>query len=208
MPAMTITLDLYSDYVCPWCYFMTRRIERLHKEYDIATVWHPFPLHPDTPEEGRSLEEIYSRYPYPTRDMLEHLRRNARALNLPYGERTMTYNSRLAQELGCWAEAQGRGEAFHEEAFRAYFVELQNLARTPVLLGIVRQAGLDPDGAEEVLATRAYAAEVDRHWKSAREQGVKAVPTIVVGDNMLIGARQYRALADFIEEQGAQGLNV
>jgi len=85
---------------------------------------------------------------------------------------------------------------------------LQNLARTPVLLGIVRQAGLDPDGAEEVLATRAYAPEVDRHWKNAREQGVKAVPTIVVGDNMLIGARQYRALADFIEQQGAQELNV
>ena len=52
-----------------------------------------------------------------------------RAEGLPYGERTMTYNSRLAQELAKWAVTQPRGEAIHDSLFRAYFVDGLNIGR-------------------------------------------------------------------------------
>jgi predicted DsbA family dithiol-disulfide isomerase len=56
------------------------------------------------------------------------------AEGLPYGERAMTYNSRLAQELGKWAVTQPSGEAIHDALFRAYFVEARAISRPAVLL--------------------------------------------------------------------------
>ena len=79
--------------------------------------------------------------------MLARLRQVARELDLPFGERKMTFNSRLAQELGKWAEDQGRGDAFHNAVFLAYFQRGENIARQPVLLQICSAVGLDPAAA-------------------------------------------------------------
>jgi len=59
--------------------------------------------------------------------MVRRLRFQAMELGLPFGERTITCNSRLAQELGLWAESKGKGKQFHNAAFRAYFAEGHNL---------------------------------------------------------------------------------
>ena len=84
------------------------------------------------------------------------------AEGLPYGERTMTYNSRLAQELGKWADTQPGGEAIHDALFRAYFVEARNIGDPAVLLEIVERVGLSSDGAREVLEKRTFKDAVDR----------------------------------------------
>lgn len=197
---MTTTMELYCDYVCPWCYFMTGRIERLLKEYDVTITWRVFPLHPDTPEGGRNLDEIYQRYPYPKADLIEHLRRNAKALNMPYCERSKTFNSRLAQELGLWAESRGAGHRFHDQAFKAYFVGHENLARKEVLLSIVERSGLDVEEAGIVIAERSFSEAVDRDWQRADALGINAVPTFVIGDNKLVGAQEYRSLSTFVSD--------
>ncbi|MFC1831241.1 DsbA family protein [Thermodesulfobacteriota bacterium] len=197
---MTTNLELFSDYVCPWCYFMTGRMERLRNEYDVSITWRSFPLHPDTPLEGRNLDEIYQRYPYPKADMLEHLRRNARALNMPYCERSKVFNSRMAQELGVWAESQDAGEMFHKAAFAAYFVNNQNLADRVVLLEIVRQIGLDVTSAELILDQGSFSDAVERDWQRAEELGIDVVPTFVIGESKLVGAQEYRSLSKFVTE--------
>lgn len=197
---MTTTLELFSDYVCPWCYFMTGRMERLRQEFDVSITWRAFPLHPDTPKEGRNLDEIYQRYPYPKADMLEHLRRNARALNMPFCERSKVFNSRMAQELGAWAESQDAGEKFHKAAFGAYFINNRNLADREVLLDIVRQIGLDPTTAVMVMDQGTYSDVVERDWQRADELEIDVVPTFVIGENILIGAQEYRSLSKFVNQ--------
>ncbi len=91
------TLEIYSDYIWPWCYFITGRIERLQKEFDIDINWTAFPLHPETPQEGRTLEELFAGRPINIEEMVAHLRNVAAELGLPFGNRDKTYNSRLAQ---------------------------------------------------------------------------------------------------------------
>ena len=150
-----------------------------------------------------SLDIIFARYPYPPEDMVEHLKRNARALGLPFGDRTMTYNSRLAQELGLWAQEKGYGTRFHDTAFRAYFVDGENLARQDVLLAIAEKAGLDRAEAERVLTSRSHAEKVDRDWEQAKTLGITAVPTFVIDGDMLVGAQEYRSLAAFAATHGA-----
>ena len=197
---MTTQVELFSDYVCPWCYFMTGRLARLRQEYDVSITWRAFPLHPDTPEDGRSLDIVYAQYPYPKADMLEHLRRNARALNMPYCERSKVFNSRRAQELGAWADSRGVGEEFHKNAFAAYFVNHQNLADETVLLNIVSQTGLDPHEAEQVLEQKSFAEVVERDWQRADQLGIDVVPTIVIGAEKIVGAQEYRSLSRFMHD--------
>ena len=75
--------------------------------------WLAFPLHPETQEEGVSLQDLFKGRNFDIDEMMQKLRGVADSLGLPLGNRQRTYNSRLAQELGKWAEQEGRGEAFH-----------------------------------------------------------------------------------------------
>jgi len=110
--------------------------------------------------------------------MLARLREKASELGLPFGERKKTYNSRLAQELGLWAESKGKGELFHKAAFHAYFADGKNIAEIPVLVELAASVGLTAEEAAEVLSKRVLKLAVDEDWKLARMMGITAVPTL------------------------------
>ena len=175
------------------------RIEKLKAEHGVKVEWVHFPLHPDTPAAGRPLADLFAGRSAEQRKAM-HAQMKARmdAEGLPYGERTMTYNSRLAQELGKWADTQPGGEAFHDALFRAYFVEARDISQPAVLLDIVEQVGLSADGAREVLEKRTFKDAVDADWELSREYGITGVPTFVVGRHGVVGAQPYEALEQLV----------
>ncbi len=134
--------------------------------------------------------------------MMARLREAAEAEGLPLGQRTRTYNSRLAQELAKWAESRGRGGPFHAAAFRAYFADGANIARVPVLAGIAGSVGLSGEEARRVLEARSFKAAVDADWARSRAMGVTAVPTFVLGTRALVGAQPYEVLERFVAAWG------
>ncbi len=134
--------------------------------------------------------------------MLAHLKEVADALGLPFGERSRTYNSRLAQELGLWAVERGRGEAFHLAAFTAYFAEGKNLAKRAVLLDLARRADLPAGEAAEILDSRSFREPVDRDWQEARRRGITAVPTFELAGSRLVGARSHAELQGLMLQHG------
>lgn len=134
--------------------------------------------------------------------MVAGLKQTADQLSLPFGERTMTFNSRLAQELGLWAEDRGKGDQFHENAFTAYFVDGKNLADRAVLLHLAAKVQLPVGEAQKVLETRSYADRVDACWHESRQLGITAVPTFVIGSNRAVGAQSYQALAELVQQAG------
>jgi len=136
--------------------------------------------------------------------MMAHLRATATELGLPFGNRTRTYNSRLAQEIGLWAEDQGKGDAFHMAAFRAYFETGRNLAKIPVLLDLAESVGLSKMEAEAILTDRTYRKNVDRDWADSRFKGITAVPTFVMGQHKVVGAQPYDALVNLVTINGAR----
>jgi predicted DsbA family dithiol-disulfide isomerase len=129
-------------------------------------------------------------------------REAAAEAGLPWAERTMSFNSRLAQELAKWAESRGRGDAFHDAAFRAYFAAGRNIAKTDVLADLARAAGLPAEEAGEVLRTRAFRAAVDADWALAAELNITAVPTFRLGFQNLAGAYPYPVLEKLLLDAG------
>jgi predicted DsbA family dithiol-disulfide isomerase len=180
------------------------RIEQLQKRYDIAVQWVAFPLHPDTPEDGITLEELFAGRSLDIGQMMKRLRQAAQDVGLPLGERKKTYNSRLAQELSKWAEAQGAGERFHEAMFRAYFVDGINIGKPDELIRLAGTLGLPRDQAQAVLESRSFKQSVDADWKRSRTLGITAVPTFVINNIKLVGAQSYDALEQFVIREGAQ----
>lgn len=165
--------------------------------------WVHFPLHPDTPQEGRSLEDLFRGRGYDILKMQAQMRARMQAEGLPYGERSMTYNSRLAQELGAWADTQPGGEAIHDALFRAYFVDAKNIGDPEVLVAIATSIGLPEAGAREVLEKRTFRAAVDADWEKSHEYGVTGVPTFVAGNRGVVGAQPYEALEELVKRARA-----
>ena len=96
--------------------------------------WVHFPLHPDTPLEGRSLEELFAGRNLDPEAIHLNMKAVMDEAGLPYERRTHTYNSRLAQEVAKWAETQPGGEALHGLLYDAYFVRGKDVSDPSVLL--------------------------------------------------------------------------
>ena len=158
-----------------------------------------FPLHPDTPQQGKSLAELFAGRGYDMAKMQAQMRARMDAEGLPYGERKMTYNSRLAQELGKWAESQPGGDAIHDALFKAYFVDGRNIGDPAALVEIAKSVGLDPVKAREIIEKRTHKAAVDADWEKSRQYGVTGVPTFVVGERGVVGAQPYEALEQLVK---------
>jgi predicted DsbA family dithiol-disulfide isomerase len=157
-----------------------------------------FPLHPDTPEEGRSVADRFRGRDLSGRNTGMKARMDEEGL--PYNsERTMSYNSRLAQELAKWAESKGKGDEIHNPIFRAYFVGTKNIAKLDVLVEIAEQAGLPSDEAVDVLVSRPYKDAVDADWRRCGELGITGVPTFLVDRYVLVGAHPYEELEKLVQ---------
>ena len=173
------------------------------REYDLQLRYTHFPLHPDTPLEGQTLEDLFANRLGALEAMRTRLPQLMAGEGLDYGDRSMTYNSRLAQELAKWAETQPKPIDIHKALFRAYFVKDLNLGDPVVLIGIAVSAGLPEEEARNVVLERRFKDAVDRDWKRSRELGVSGVPTYVVGDRGLVGAQPYEALEALVAGAGA-----
>jgi len=180
------------------------RIEKLRTEHNVKIEWVHFPLHPETPAEGRSLAELFAGRGVDRTAMHAQMKARMDAEGLPYGERTMTYNSRLAQELGKWADTQPGGEAIHDAMFRAYFVEMRNIGDPAVLLEIVDKLGLSVEGARDVIEKRTFKDAVDQDWALSRQLGVTGVPTFVAGGHGVVGAQPYETLERLVEKAASE----
>ena len=180
------------------------RVEKLRQSFAVDVVYRHFPLHPDTPDAGLTLEELFAGRNI---DLLAAQARMSTLMaeeGLPYGERSMTYNSRLAQELAKWAETQPEGNKIHDALFRAYFVDNNNLAVAENLVSIAVRVGLSPVDARMVLEQRQYRAAVDADWRRSRELGITGVPTFIINGRGLVGAQPYEQLDALVTEAGAQ----
>ena len=154
-------------------------------------------MHPETPQAGKSLEELFAgRDIKPFKEQMIGLMKEA---GLAYGDRTHTYNSRLAQELGKWADSQQGFEAIHDALYRAYFVDNVNIGDIDQLVSVASAVGLDAAQTRSVLENREFKEQVDQDWHRSREIGVTGVPTFYCSDLIVVGCQPYETLEKFVK---------
>jgi predicted DsbA family dithiol-disulfide isomerase len=125
---------------------------------------------------------------------------NMQREGLPFNaERSMSYNSRLAQELAKWAETKGKAEEVANALFRAYFVDVKNIGQAAVLTKIAEETDLPADEARDVLLSRRFKDAVDDDWRRCAAYGVNAVPTFLAGRYIMVGAQPYEELERLVQ---------
>lgn len=194
----TINVTVYSDYVCPYCYIGAARVQQLQQEYDPPIVWKSFELHPDAPAGGIPPSMFYQDNPNLKR-ISENAQQLAAAADLQLGDHVIYSNSRLALELGEFAEQSGKGEAFRVALFDSYFQQIQDMGEETVLLDVAEEAGLTRESATECLSDRTMKDLVHSQIQEARGYGITGVPTFIIGKYMVVGAQPYSVLKQAFE---------
>lgn len=192
-------LEVFYDYICPWCYLGTANTDRLQRELEIRIRWTLFPLHPQIPEEGIDLTDLFPNRP--TGAMKGKLKEAAAQAGLPLARRSRISNSRRAQELEKWAVSRGKGERFRSTTFRVYFAEGRDICYIPVLEEIASEVGLEGKQVGSVLEKGLFSRAVDADWLRARQLGVSVVPFYLYGDEPLVGYRPYDDFLKLIKGQ-------
>ena len=190
-------LEVFTDFVCPWCYLATPRVEKLKRSYDLDIQWVYFPLHPDTPKEGLLLTELFAGRNFDLEAAQARLKSLMEAEGLQFNQRTHTFNSRLAQEL---AKAF---DVVRDPLYKAYFEEGRNIGDVEVLVDIARANGVAESDARTVLTQSTHKHLVDADWEKARRYGITGVPSFVAGNRKVAGAHPYDVLEQLVVTAGA-----
>ncbi len=195
-----LKIDFVSDIACPWCVVGLRSLEqaltRLDGEVTADVRFHPFELNPHMPPEGQDIaEHIAQKYgstPEQLASSQESIRARGAALGFTFdlNKRTRIYNTFDAHRLLHWAALEGRQHELKQALFTAYFTDGRNPSDPEVLIDVATQVGLDPARAREILDSDRYASEVRERERFYAQQGISAVPSVIVNDRYLIQGGQ------------------
>jgi predicted DsbA family dithiol-disulfide isomerase len=171
-----IRIDVWSDYVCPFCYLQLPALKRLQQAFGPALqiAWRAFELrpdpHPTLDPAGEYLRSTWERLVYPM------ARERGMTLKLP----PVQPRSRKAMEAAAYAQSQGKFDAMHEAIFRAFFEEGRDIGQTEVLLDIADSIGLRPEALRKAFDEHDHAAQVTEDQQLARDLGISGVPIMAL----------------------------
>ena len=218
MPA-SLTLDVFSDVVCPWCYLGKRRLGRgllLVPELDVAVRWRPFQLDSTIPQGGIE-RRVYLEKKFGGPEAIAPTHRRMTEMGAVEGieyhfERIQRSPNTLdAHRVIRWSAAEGHEEAMVERLFRAFFSEGLDIGDPAVLSRLAGETGLDESGVASWLATDEDREAVEAEIAEAYRIGVTGVPCFVVASHYAVMgaqapetiARTLRSVAEELAGAGA-----
>lgn len=208
-------IEVWSDYVCPFCYIGKRQLEKAIKnsgyEGQIDVEFKSFLLDPTTPidtEESiyTSLARKYSMSEQEAKIMTENVASRAKEVGLDYNFDDMkTANTTAAHRLAKLAAAQGKAEMYNERLMKAYFLEGEAIGRHDVLKRLAKEVELDMEAVQLVLESDQYEETIEQDIYEAQQIGVRGVPFFVFNNKYgLSGAQPQQVFEQTIEQAASE----
>jgi predicted DsbA family dithiol-disulfide isomerase len=206
-----LTVEIWSDVVCPWCYVGKRRIEKALEQFDhhddVELRWRSFELDPGAPleREGSSAEHLARKYGMSV-EQAEGTNEQMTALAAGEGleyhlDRTRGGNSFAAHRVIQRALDDGLQDAMKERLMRAYFTDGEAIGDRDTLVRLAGDVGVD---AEAALADETYAHAVRADEELAARIGIRGVPYFVLGRRYAVsGAQPSELLLQALEKSWA-----
>jgi predicted DsbA family dithiol-disulfide isomerase len=214
-PAGSLTIDVVSDVVCPWCYIGKRRLEgalarwaEAHPDAPAPTVqWRPFQLNPTLPETGMSRREYVQRK-FGEQGAANYARVAAvgREVGIPFAfDAIERQPNTLAPHALIGAAGEiGIQDAMVETLFRAYFLEGRDMTDRATLIEAAERAGMTRAQAETVLDSPEARETAAAEDEQAREMGVSGVPFFIFNGRLAVsGAHPAETLLEAMQQASA-----
>jgi predicted DsbA family dithiol-disulfide isomerase len=205
-----LTIEIYSDIVCPWCYVGKRRLERALTSVgsDVEVTWRPFQLNPTMPLDGMD-RMTYLKAKFGSLEafgrMEEQLLAAGAVERIPFAFEKIqrTPNTFAAHRLVWYAAQQGKQDEMVETLFRAYFLEGKNIGDMKTLSYVAAEARLDRTEIEEFLASDKGVVEVKTEEAAGHKLGIRGVPYFVFNGRVSIsGAHPPDIIVSAIRQAG------
>lgn len=210
-------IEVWSDYVCPFCYIGKRRLEHALKQSGLdekaEVVFKAYQLDPNTPvNSGQTLLDglavKFNVSKQEAENMMKNIEEQAKTVNLHYQvDKMTTSNTFDAHRLVKFAEEHDVEKEVTERLMHGYFVEGERIDTEEVLVAIATEAGMDAEKTKAMLHSVDFTSEVKRDIEEAQEVGVKGVPFFVINRKYAISGAQsteafVEALEKIAEEEG------
>lgn len=211
--ANTITIDVVSDVVCPWCYLGKKRLEEaLASIPDVRAEvrWRPFQLDPTIPSEGLERKAyMLGKFGDPSRIEAAHARLDQlgaeAGIDFNFDAIKVAPNTLDAHRVIRWSMNSGSQSAIVSDLFERYFERGENVGSHAILLDAAADAGMDAALVETLLATDADKAEIKAEIETAGRMGITGVPCfIIAGKYAVMGAQAAETLAEAISKAAAE----
>lgn len=212
----SLTVEIWSDVVCPWCYIGKRRWETavatLHDEVDLQVVFRPYQLDPTAaPGQSMPVIEAYAKKfggHERAQQMIDNVTSIAAAEGLEFRmDRALRANTLLAHRLLWLAEATGHQYALKERLMRAYFCDGLDIGDIETLADCAHEVGMARDNVRDFLHSDDGTAEVQRLLLVAADAEITAVPTFVFdGRWMVPGAQDPETFVNVVRRLLAKNL--
>ncbi|MFT3799159.1 DsbA family oxidoreductase [Microbacterium sp.] len=213
-----ITIDVWSDIACPWCYIGKRNLENglaaTAMDADapqVEVTFHSYELAPDTPVDfdGDEIDFLAGHKGMPrerVQEMLDHVTGVAANSGLEYRfDKLRHTNTVKAHELLHFAKEQGRQLEVAERLMSAYFTEGRHVGRVDDLVDLAAEAGLDAAAARDALESGRYLPAVRADQAQAQAYGIQGVPFFVIdGKYGVSGAQPADAFAQIARRMWAE----
>jgi predicted DsbA family dithiol-disulfide isomerase len=215
-----ITIEVFSDIACPWCYIGKRNLENGLAEASgdpdspvVQVTYRSFELSPDTPVDFEGSESDYLAEhkgisPAQAQQMLERVTGVAAAAGLEYRFDLLHHtNTVKAHELLHFAKEHGRQLELAERLMSAYFTEGRHLGREDELVQLAVDVGLDEDAARDALRSEKHLPAVRADQAQAQAYGINGVPFFVIdGKYGVSGAQPAEAFTQIVRQVWAERL--
>jgi predicted DsbA family dithiol-disulfide isomerase len=194
-----VSVEIWSDVVCPWCYIGKRRFEKavelLRDEVQVEVVFRPYQLDPTaSPGTSGPVVEAYAKKfggPERAAQIIEHVSSIAAEEGLDFRmDRALRANTLLAHRLLWLAEGTGHQYALKERLLKAYFTDGLDIGVPEVLADCAGDVGMPSDRVLEFLQSDDGTAEVQAELRHAADAEITAVPTFVIDGKWAIPGAQ------------------
>ena len=209
MTQQPITIEIYADIACPWCYVGEARLQKalaLRPELSVTETWRPFQLQPQLPPTGlpwRGFADKKFGGWERARGMFGQLTElgHAEGLAFDFENIQKANNTADAHRLILFAEDEGKSLAAADALFKAYFENSEDLNDLGVLLKVAERTGLERDQVEAYLKSDAGQVEVKASQQRAAELGISGVPFYVFNDAYGVsGAQPVEVFLDVFDQ--------
>lgn len=193
-------IEVWSDFVCPFCYIGKRRLEKALELFDyrdeIEIVYRSFELDPGAPKDTESsIHELlavkYGLSLQQAQESNRNVAQQAQTEGLTYNFDTIVpTNTFEAHRLAHYAGQQGKAKEMNERLFQAYFTDSLHIGEHETLVRLAEEVGLNGSAVRDVLEQNAYADEVREDENEARRLGIRGVPFFVLRGKYAVSGAQ------------------
>ena len=194
-----VTLDVFADYICPFCRLAEPALEQLRRDNrDIVVTRRSFELRPGTvppfDPNAEYLQKVWESSVYPLSA------RVGVTMRLP----RVVPRTRRTHEAAHWARSQGRFDDFHAALLAAYFERGDDIGDIDVLVSLAASLGLAAAGLRDALSSHAFEQHVIDDEELAKQMDVGSVPAFIAnGRYGVIGVQPLEVLQELVDRARA-----